>query len=53
MSKERPSLTKKSFIALADAIKRHNDDPQSLKPVFSQWHLETLARSSGGENKLK
>jgi len=44
------SMSKKHFIALADAIKQHNDDPRSLKPVFSKDHLETLARFCRGQN---
>jgi len=44
------SMSKKDFIALADAIKQHNDDTQSLKPVFSKDHLETLVRFCRSQN---
>lgn len=37
-------MTKKHFIALADAIRHHNKYGPSMQP-FNSWHLETLAKA--------
>jgi hypothetical protein len=42
---EMRTMSKKHFIALADAIRNHNDypgDPSLVKP-FDRYHLNTIA----------
>jgi hypothetical protein len=42
-------MTKKDFIALADAIRQHNESP-AVGPIFTPDHLNTLAHTCRKSN---